>query len=233
MDIAFDDPLVKSDAPSSPEQIKAGFESCAMTLLGSPLTKEELFKPDETLFHHIGSSLFRCRVRRDADCRFAADDSSPSTTPTPRVGPDCRIEMSRMIPMRDGGQLEAWFFKPANLTSKAPTVLELSQYDIDGSRGQNFLTFVKRGYVYAQVLVRGRARSGGTRSENRGLQVGPTRLRCGGVVRNSRGARPRGHVRTFVRWHDPMAHGGAESAAPCRHRSVRSNLPRLGRAQHQ
>jgi hypothetical protein len=36
------DPSTKSDAPSSPEQIKADFESCNMTLLGVPLTKEEI-----------------------------------------------------------------------------------------------------------------------------------------------------------------------------------------------
>lgn len=77
-----------------------------------------------------------------------------------------------MIPMRDGVALEAWLFKPANLKGKAPTVLELTQYDIDGSRNQNFATFVRRGYVFAQVLVRGRGRSGGIKSDNLGLQVG-------------------------------------------------------------
>jgi predicted acyl esterase len=37
-----------------------------------------------------------------------------------------------MIPMRDGVKLEAWIFKPSHLKSQAPSVLELTQYDIDG-----------------------------------------------------------------------------------------------------
>jgi hypothetical protein len=89
-----------------------------------------------------------------------------------QVGPGYDIEMSRMIPMRDGVKLEAWIFKPSHLTVKAPTVLELTQYDIDGGRYQDFKTFVKRGYVFVQVEVRGRGRSGGEKSENLGLQVG-------------------------------------------------------------
>jgi uncharacterized protein len=64
------------------------------------------------------------------------------------------------------------YSSPRNLKGKAPTVLELTQYDIDGSRGQNFTTFVKRGYVYVTALVRGRGRSGGVKSDNLGLQVG-------------------------------------------------------------
>jgi len=86
------------------------------------------------------------------------------------VGPGYSIEMSRMIPMRDGVGLEAWIFKPSQLNSKAPTVLCLTQYEIDGmARGRYF---TQRGYVYAQVYVRGRGRSGGVKSENLGLQVG-------------------------------------------------------------
>jgi len=99
-------------------------------------------------------------------------DSLPSPAPTPYVGSDYNIEMRRMIPMRDGIALEAWLFKPANLKGKAPTVLELTQYDIDGSRNQNFAAFVRRGYVFVQVLVRGRGSSGGVKSDNLGLQVG-------------------------------------------------------------
>ena len=52
---------------------------------------------------------------------------------TPRkIGPGYDIEMSRMIPLRDGVQLEAWIFKPSGLQSKAPTVLCLTQYEING-----------------------------------------------------------------------------------------------------
>ncbi|HEY2179215.1 MAG TPA: CocE/NonD family hydrolase [Caulobacteraceae bacterium] len=88
------------------------------------------------------------------------------------VGPGYDIQMSRMIPMRDGVKLEAWIFKPSILKAKAPTVLELTQYDVDGGRNQDFLTFVRRGYVFVQVEVRGRGRSGGEKSDNLGLGVG-------------------------------------------------------------
>jgi putative CocE/NonD family hydrolase len=86
------------------------------------------------------------------------------------VGPGYNVQMSRMIPLRDGVDLEAWIFKPSGLKSKAPTVLCLTQYEIDGmNRGRYF---TQRGYVYVQVYVRGRGRSGGVKSENLGLQVG-------------------------------------------------------------
>lgn len=86
------------------------------------------------------------------------------------VGPGYNVEMSRMIPLRDGVDLEAWIFNPSGLKSKAPTVLCLTQYELDGmTRGRYF---TQRGYVYVQVYVRGRGRSGGVKSENLGLQVG-------------------------------------------------------------
>ena len=87
-----------------------------------------------------------------------------------QVGPDYDIEMSRMIPMRDGVKLEAWIFKPSNLKGKAPAVLTLTQYEIDAMAQGRF--FTRRGYVYVQVYVRGRGRSGGVKSDNLGLQVG-------------------------------------------------------------
>ena len=40
--------------------------------------------------------------------------------------------------------------------ARAPAILELTQYDIDGGRHQDFKTFVARGYVFVQVEVRGR-----------------------------------------------------------------------------
>src|SRR5574340_54719 len=89
-----------------------------------------------------------------------------------QVGPGYDIEMSRMIPMRDGVELEAWIFKPSHLKTKAPAVLELTQYDIDGGRQRDFEEFVRRGYVFVQVYVRGRGRSGGVKSDNLGQQVG-------------------------------------------------------------
>src|ERR1700687_3977616 len=83
------------------------------------------------------------------------------TIAAPQTGPGYDIQMSRMIPMRDGVELEAWIFKPTNLKGKTPTVLALTQYDLDGGRQQDFPTFVRRGYVFMEVFVRGRRRSGG------------------------------------------------------------------------
>jgi uncharacterized protein len=97
---------------------------------------------------------------------------APGAAQAPHVGPDYDIEMSRMIPMRDSVTLEAWIFKPAHLTGKAPAVLELTQYDIDGARRGEFATYVRRGYVFVQVYVRGRGKSGGEKTEDLGVQVG-------------------------------------------------------------
>jgi uncharacterized protein len=86
------------------------------------------------------------------------------------VDPGYDVQISRMIPIRDGIELEAWIFKPSNLKVKAPTVLCLTQYEIDGMSHGRY--FTQRGYVYAQVYVRGRGRSEGVKSENLGVQVG-------------------------------------------------------------
>jgi uncharacterized protein len=88
------------------------------------------------------------------------------------VGPGYDIEMSRMIPMRDGVELEAWIFKPSHMKAKAPAVLTLTQYDIDGGRRGNVAAYTLRDYVFVQVYVRGRGRSGGVKADNLGLQVG-------------------------------------------------------------
>ncbi|HTB27367.1 MAG TPA: hypothetical protein VK715_00300, partial [Steroidobacteraceae bacterium] len=53
---------------------------------------------------------------------------------TAEVGPGYDIDMSRMIKVRDGVELEAWVTKPSRLAGKVPTVLTLTQYDIDGGR---------------------------------------------------------------------------------------------------
>jgi hypothetical protein len=89
-----------------------------------------------------------------------------------QTGPDYSIEMSRMIPMRDSVELEAWISKPEDLKGKAPAVLELTQYDIDGGRRKEIAAFVKRGFVFVQAYVRGRGMSGGEKTDNLGLQVG-------------------------------------------------------------
>ena len=88
------------------------------------------------------------------------------------VGPGYDIEMSRMIPMRDGVSLEAWITRPSHADDKLPAVLELTQYDIDGGRRGEPVAMAKRGFVFVMAYVRGRGRSGGVKSDDLGLQVG-------------------------------------------------------------
>ncbi len=109
-------------------------------------------------------------------CLVVATGSGMAWAKPEEVGPGYDIAMSRMVPLRDGVELEAWITKPSHLQGKAPAVLTLTQYDIDderrgGPRGEA-AAFAKRGYVFIQVLVRGRGRSGGVKSDNIGLQVG-------------------------------------------------------------
>ncbi|MGO9635817.1 MAG: CocE/NonD family hydrolase [Steroidobacteraceae bacterium] len=89
------------------------------------------------------------------------------------VGPGYGIEMSRLIPVRDGTELEAWITKPSNLAVRVPTILTLTQYDIDGGRhGDEAGYYARRGYAFVQAYVRGRGRSGGDKSDNLGTGVG-------------------------------------------------------------
>jgi putative CocE/NonD family hydrolase len=88
------------------------------------------------------------------------------------VGPGYDIELSRMIGMRDGVQLEAWITRPSHLAGTAPAILTLTQYDIDGGRRGEPPYFAQRGFVWVQAYVRGRGRSGGDKNDNLGLQVG-------------------------------------------------------------
>ena len=142
-----------------------------------------------------------------------------------QVGPGYGIEMSRMIPMRDGVELEAWIFKPSHLKVKAPAVLTLTQYDIDGGRRGNVAAYTRRGYVFVQVYVRGRGRSGGVKSDSLGLQVG----RDGYDVVEWIAAQPwsDGHVVMFggsfvgmTQWRTAAQH----SAPSCRHRALCAHL---------
>ena len=89
------------------------------------------------------------------------------------VGPGYDVEMSRMIPVRDGTRLEAWITKPSNIKVKLPTILTLTQYDIDGGRhGDSAGYYAHRGYAFVQAYVRGRGQSGGVKSDSLGVQVG-------------------------------------------------------------
>jgi hypothetical protein len=88
------------------------------------------------------------------------------------AGPGYDIQMSRMIPMRDGVELEAWVALPSRLKDPVPVVLELTQYDIDGGRHAEPAFFALHGYAFVQAYVRGRGRSGGAKSDNLGAQVG-------------------------------------------------------------
>jgi putative CocE/NonD family hydrolase len=115
---------------------------------------------------------WRIRVLSAAALTIALLFATPLSGAAAQVGPGYSIEMSRMIPMRDGVELEAWISKPDKLMGKAPTVLELTQYDIDGGGRRDFSTFVKRGFVFVQAYVRGRGKSGGVKTDNLGLPVG-------------------------------------------------------------
>jgi uncharacterized protein len=96
-----------------------------------------------------------------------------STAFAAEVGPGYDIEMSRTIPVRDGTQLEAWITKPSNNKGKLPTILTLTQYDIDGGRhGDSAGYYAHRGYAFVQAYVRGRGQSGGVKSDSLGAQVG-------------------------------------------------------------
>ncbi len=89
------------------------------------------------------------------------------------VGPGYDIDMSHMIPVRDGIELESWITKPSHLSARVPTILTLTQYDIDGGRhGDSAGFYARRGYAFVQAYVRGRGRSGGVKSDNLGAQVG-------------------------------------------------------------
>src|SRR5580704_17379778 len=98
---------------------------------------------------------------------------TPSAAFAAEVGPGYDIEMSRMIPVRDGTTLVAWITKPSHSQAKLPTILTLTQYDIDGGRhGDSAGYYARRGYAFVQAYVRGRGQSGGVKSDNLGAQVG-------------------------------------------------------------
>ena len=90
----------------------------------------------------------------------------------PAEGPGYDIQMSRMVPMRDGVELEAWITTPSEPKDRLPAILELTQYDIDGGRHAEPAFFALHGYAFVQAYVRGRGRSGGIKSDNLGAQVG-------------------------------------------------------------
>jgi uncharacterized protein len=104
---------------------------------------------------------------------LAAAIWAPGPAGAADVGPGYDIEMTRLIPVRDGTALEAWITKPSHLAAKVPTVLTLTQYDIDGGRhGDEAGYYARRGYAFVQAYVRGRGGSGGVKSDNLGAVVG-------------------------------------------------------------
>src|SRR5579862_5960552 len=106
-------------------------------------------------------------------CLACAAALPAAAADAPEVGPGYDIQMSRMVSVRDGIQLETWISKPSHNEGRMPTVLTLTQYDIDGGRhGDSPGAYTRRGYAFVQAYVRGRGRSGGVKSDNLGLQVG-------------------------------------------------------------
>ena len=125
-------------------------------------------------------------------CLVVATVSGSAWAKPEDVGPGYDIAMSRMVPLRDGVELEAWITKPSHLQGKAPAVLTLTQYDIDderrgGPRGEA-AGFAKRGYVFVQVLVRGAGAPGGSRATTSGSKWGATATTSSSGLRPSRGA---------------------------------------------
>src|SRR5579862_7576130 len=97
----------------------------------------------------------------------------PAAADASEVGPGYDIQMSRLVSVRDGVQLETWISKPSHNEGRLPTVLTLTQYEIDGGRhGDSAGAYTRRGYAFVQAYVRGRGQSGGVKSDNLGAQVG-------------------------------------------------------------
>lgn len=122
---------------------------------------------------HTLTHVISARLLLMASLAAATNAVGSAPAAAAAVGPGYDIEMSRMVPTRDGTELETWISKPSHLKEKVPAVLTLTQYDIDGGRhADSPANFTRRGYVFVRALVRGRGRSGGSKSENLGLQVG-------------------------------------------------------------
>ena len=80
-------------------------------------------------------------------------------TPDPR---EVRILFNQRVPMRDGVTLSADVYLPAGETSKRPVVLSRTPYlKADMVVVERAQQFVKRGYVYVAMDVRGRGDSDG------------------------------------------------------------------------
>ena len=132
-----------------------------------------MIKAIRAIRHGTTTSRTKARRTRGVFLAMPAVMLAAALAGAAEVGPGYDIDMSRMIPVRDGITLEAWITKPSNLSAKLPTVLELTQYDIDGGRhGDSAAYYTRRGYAFVQAYVRGRGRSGGVKSDDLGIQVG-------------------------------------------------------------
>jgi len=127
----------------------------------------------DTHIHSAGRTMGKMVLLKTLMAAIPIAVAATNLAGAAEIGPGYDIEMSRMIAMRDGTQLEAWISKPSNLKERVPTVLTLTQYDIDGGRhADSVANFTRRGYAFICAYVRGRGRSGGSKSDNLGLQVG-------------------------------------------------------------
>ena len=91
--------------------------------------------------------------------------SRPASAQQPAVGPGYDIDMSHMIKVRDGVELEAWVTKPSRLAGKVPTVLTLTQYDIDGGTSRRLRRVLCRPRLCLRAGLRPRPRQIGRREE--------------------------------------------------------------------
>ena len=106
-----------------------------------------------------------------------------------QVGPGYGIQMSRMIPMRDGMELEAWIIDAGNLKEKR---LRSSSLRSTTSMAAAIATppqiSSRRGYAFVQAYVRGRGSSGGFKTDNLGCRSGAMATTLSSGSRHSPGA---------------------------------------------
>lgn len=83
-----------------------------------------------------------------------------SLAATKSLGENVIVDLHHMIPMRDGVDLAATIWRPADQQKPLPVVLVMTPYISDETQ-QRAVKFAENGYVYVSVDVRGRGTSQG------------------------------------------------------------------------
>ena len=94
--------------------------------------------------------------------RIAAFAVALVLAPAPAMGqrPDVQMEWGVKIPVRDGVNLHATIYRPADQEEPLPVILGFTPYISDVYHGKARY-YASRGYVFATVDVRGRGNSEG------------------------------------------------------------------------